>query len=234
MKDGLVSHVVSVFARANGLQGPGKAAAVDVEMGIYAGVRQRHSTVIFSDGTNTSGIIGAAITLAGNLSVTVTAAALPGGSKVYSVPVALNDSVTAVHTKIQAVWNADSELTTYYDVGPLGLSVQLTNKQVGGLYPAPDPTLNIAVRLGTAAGITEDLESLETSAGAAGGTSVILTTATAGASIRYTTDGTYPAPAAGTAYTAPFAVPAVGTVVRAAAYKTGLNPGDCLEFKITE
>ena len=33
MKDGLVSHVVSVFARANGLQGPGKAGAVEVELG---------------------------------------------------------------------------------------------------------------------------------------------------------------------------------------------------------
>jgi hypothetical protein len=141
---------------------------VDAERGEDAGFRQRHSTVIFSDATNTSGIPGAAITTAGNLSVTVTAAALPGGSKVYSVPVALNDSVTSVHTKIQASWNADPALTTFYDVGASSLSIQLTNKAVAGLFPAPDSTLNIAVQPGTAAGIIEDLNSLPISAGRAG------------------------------------------------------------------
>jgi hypothetical protein len=98
----------------------------------------------------------------------VTAAALPGGSKVYSVPVALNDSVTSVHTKIQAAWNADPALTTFYDVGASSLSIQLTNKAVAGLFPAPDSTLNIAVQLGTAAGIIEDLISTQNSAGRAG------------------------------------------------------------------
>jgi hypothetical protein len=141
---------------------------VDAERGEDAGFRQRRSIVIFADGTNTSGIPGAAITAAGNLSVTVTSAALPGGSKVYSVPVALNDSVTAVHAKIQAAWNADTDLTTFYDVGISGTSIQLTNKAVAGLFPSPDSTFNIAVQLGTAAGIREYLQAFENSAGRVG------------------------------------------------------------------
>jgi hypothetical protein len=61
-----------------------------------------------------------------------------------------------------------------------------------------------------------------------------LTTLTAGAAIYYTTDGSYPSATSGTLYTAPFAAPAVGTSIRAAAYAPGLNPGDCLQFTIQE
>lgn len=60
-----------------------------------------------------------------------------------------------------------------------------------------------------------------------------LTCGTPAAAIRYTTDGSYPAPAA-TLYTAPFAAPAAGTVIRAAAYVTGQPPGDVLEFTVTD
>ena len=58
---------------------------------------------------------------------------------------------------------------------------------------------------------------------------------TCGAAIYYTTDGSYPAPAnaEATLYTAPFELPAAGTVVRAAGYATGMNPGDCIEILIT-
>lgn len=61
-----------------------------------------------------------------------------------------------------------------------------------------------------------------------------LTTATPGAAIRYTTDGTYPTPSNGTLYTAPVTGLLAGTEVRAAAYAAGLNPSDCLEFTVTE
>lgn len=59
-----------------------------------------------------------------------------------------------------------------------------------------------------------------------------LTCATTGVTIRYTTDGGYPSPQDGTLYTTPVELEA-GTVVRAAAYKAGLNPGDVIEFTIT-
>jgi hypothetical protein len=63
---------------------------------------------------------------------------------------------------------------------------------------------------------------------------IVLSCATAGAAIHYTTDGSYPTPSNGTLYTEPFTLPAAGTVIRAAAYKTGLNPGNVTELLITE
>jgi hypothetical protein len=69
--------------------------------------------------------------------------------------------------------------------------------------------------------------------GGAGGASLTLACATAAASIYYTTDGSYPDSTNGTLYTAPFALPDAGTVIRAAAYKTGLNPGDVTELVVT-
>ena len=61
---------------------------------------------------------------------------------------------------------------------------------------------------------------------------VTLTCATGGSTIRYSTDGSYPRPEK-TLYSAPFALPAAGTVIRAAAYVTGQAPGDVLEFTVT-
>jgi hypothetical protein len=63
---------------------------------------------------------------------------------------------------------------------------------------------------------------------------ITLACATSGADIYSSTDGSYPDSTNGTLYTAPFAAPDVGTVVRAAAYKNDLNPGDVLEFRITD
>jgi hypothetical protein len=66
-----------------------------------------------------------------------------------------------------------------------------------------------------------------------GSAAITLTCATPGASIRYTTDGSYPAPSK-TLYTAPITGLLAGTIVRTAAYATGLNPGDVTELIITE
>ena len=90
-----------------------------------------------------------------------------------------------------------------------------------------------AAAAGPVTGYVAAFTATNLSGGAGSVASLTLTTATPGASIRYTTDGSYPTPTNGTLYTAPFPPPAVGTTVRAAAYKTGLNPGDCLEFNIT-
>lgn len=56
----------------------------------------------------------------------------------------------------------------------------------------------------------------------AGSQSVTLTTATSGASIYYTLDGTYPRAGNGTLYSAPFA-PGAGKTLRAVAYKSGVQ-----------
>lgn len=62
---------------------------------------------------------------------------------------------------------------------------------------------------------------------------ITLACATAGAAIYYTTDGSYPTPTNGTLYSTPITDATVGDTWRVAAYKTGLNPSDCLEFTIT-
>lgn len=88
---------------------------------------------------------------------------------------------------------------------------------------------------GTGAEWTPDLapwpEGVSVTAPSAG---LILTCGTAGASIRYTTDGSYPSIQDGTLYASPITGLQAGTIVRAAAYATGLNPGDCTEILITE
>ncbi len=70
-----------------------------------------------------------------------------------------------------------------------------------------------------------------------GVTPVTLTCATAGASIYYTTDGSYPAPthAAALVYATPIGLLStdVGKTFRSAAYAADCNPGNALEFIIT-
>jgi hypothetical protein len=71
------------------------------------------------------------------------------------------------------------------------------------------------------------------SGGSGSPSSLSLSCASAGSSIRYTTDGSFPSPAK-TLYTTPILNLAPGTVVRAAAYLAGMPPGDVLELVITE
>jgi hypothetical protein len=59
---------------------------------------------------------------------------------------------------------------------------------------------------------------------------ITLACATEVAAIYFTTDGTYPTPTNGALYTAPIEGATVGLTYRCAAYKDGLNPGDCTEF----
>lgn len=60
-----------------------------------------------------------------------------------------------------------------------------------------------------------------------------LSCGTAGAAIYYTTDGTHPRDGNGTLYSAAIAGLEVGDMVRAAAYASGLNPGDILELTVS-
>lgn len=64
------------------------------------------------------------------------------------------------------------------------------------------------------------------------GSTVTLATTTASASIYYATGTTYPSAAAGTLYSAPFATPASGVKIRAAAYLAGSVGSNVTELTI--
>jgi hypothetical protein len=68
-----------------------------------------------------------------------------------------------------------------------------------------------------------------------GATTVTLACATASANVYYTSDGlTFPSAAnAATLYSAPFAVPAAGTLLRVAAYKAGSRQSDVVNYTVT-
>jgi hypothetical protein len=236
MKDGLVSHVVSVFARANGLQGPGKAGAVEAELG-GGGDGQAASVLVSIDFAQ----FGEA-----NSSQIITI----GGRQYHMSPFTLDlayagrvfpgtDSGVFVGNFVHAI-NGTSPANRYDPVltpPHADLTAEVVAFSVFGVS-----TFRITAKIAGSAGNSIAVSSANSAVsfasatlagGTDGGSQLTLTTATPGASIRYTTNGTYPTPAAGTLYTAPFPPPPVGTTVRAAAYKTGLNPGDCLEFNIT-
>lgn len=118
-----------------------------------------------------------------------------------------------------------------------------TGRQIGPLYAAGDaltPSLDFPPRLTYDIQLTSHYQITQGAAvviptitQAAG--SITITTATSAASIYYTADDkTFPSAAEGaTLYSAPFAAPAAGTVIRAAAYKTALRASDVRQYTVT-
>lgn len=109
-------------------------------------------------------VVVGTITLAGNMSVTVTAAGMTGSPKTLSVAVALNDDASAVAGKVRAVLAADSDVAAMFSVGGTGANVALTALQSA----ANDATLNIAYNNDTCTGLTPDASSNNTTAGVKG------------------------------------------------------------------
>jgi hypothetical protein len=216
MKDGLVSHVVSVFARANGLQGPGKAGAVEVAMD--DGVSQIRRWSFLADSAAT----------AGNFTFTITSALL-AAPEVVVVPIYEGEAQkgTAFTGRVLAAMTGNANMAAAGMIFSLSVSLSFLFLTV----PPTDNDASLNIQVAHDTDRIVSAVSVTTQAGRV--PYITYTCATAGASIRYTTDGSYPTPDKGTLYSAPFAAPPVGTTVRAAAYKTGLNPGDCLEFNIT-
>jgi hypothetical protein len=185
--DGISSHIVTIYCRANGLQGPGKPSAVEVEM-----VTSLASIRVVGPGLDQ-------ILLADG------AGGWSSGGSASPPAVGAWASCTRPNSWVVESWFSGDFMQAWQSPGE-------------GLEATPDlaewpPEISVTVAA------TDVLS---------------LTCATPGAAIRYTLDGTYPTPTNGTLYTAPLAAPASGTTVRAAAYKEGLNPGDCLEFTITD
>jgi len=196
VKPGHVSHAVTLFHRANGLQGPGKVAAVQAQ--VTQGPQTGLSVVI------------------NGITIPMTESAVVNGRVSYVG--AYGETLRLVETFGSLGWKWES----------LGSDPGGNPSTYQAWYATPGD-----VPLEEAAG-WHGFSGTGTFEIIFPGEVMTLTCATAGASIRYTTDGSYPTPGNGTLFSAPFAAPDAGTLVRAAAYKTGLNPGDCTDILITE
>lgn len=102
---------------------------------------------------------------AGDATVTVTAAGLPGNSVVKAVAVENNDTAAQVATKIRASLAADADITALYSVGGLDADVVLTAITAAD----NDDTLNIAYTNDSCLGLTPDATSADTTPGVASG-----------------------------------------------------------------
>lgn len=194
VKPGYGSHILTVFARANGVQGPGKPAAVTF--------------------SQAAGGLPESITVSGDLTTDGTTPAvfteLPRIGELNGKPV-FDDQGADAALWINGEWNL-----VYDPLGSLWISPDdvATPDLVTTWIPQNGAT---GIPVVTANGGTDQ---------------ITLACATPDAAIYYTTDGTYPDATNGTLYTAPFASPDAGTIIRTAAYKTGLNPGDVTEILI--
>lgn len=104
------------------------------------------------------------ITLAGDASVTVTAAAMTNSPITLSVAVAINDTATQVATKFRTALNADADISGFFTIGGTGADVTLTAK----VSAANDATMNMAYDNDTCTGLTPDATSTNTTAGVLG------------------------------------------------------------------
>lgn len=102
---------------------------------------------------------------AGNATVVVTSALLPGGSKTFSVAVANNDTAAQVAGKIRTALAADALIDEYFVVSGSSTAVILTVRTAA----AYDTTLNISVDNGTCSGLTTAATSANTTPGNAVG-----------------------------------------------------------------
>ena len=104
------------------------------------------------------------ITLAGDATVTVTAAGLTGSPIAVSVAVALSDTATIVATKIAAAMNANAVIAAFFTITSNAADVIFTRTTSA----ANDATMNIAYTNGTCTGLTPDATSTDTTAGVLG------------------------------------------------------------------
>ena len=118
-------------------------------------VRAASNSLLVADsiGTTSFNSAGAAITTAGSLAVTVTAANVAGSPLTLNVPVALGDTAATWSPKVVTALNANSAITAQFTASGTAPAIVLTGN-VATPLPATDATLNIAIANGTAAGIT--------------------------------------------------------------------------------
>lgn len=126
----------------------------------------------------TQTIVGT-ITLAGNMSVIVTALGLTGSPITLSIAVPLNATASNVASLVRAALLANEEIAAFFTVGGSGAIITLTRVR----SEADDSTLNIAFDNDTSTGLTGSATSTTSTAGVRGtyrgiepGTSLIDTT----------------------------------------------------------
>ena len=126
-------------------------------------------------GSSANSVNGAS---SGNAKVIVTAAALPGGTKTLSVPVAKPDTQDDVASKMRAALSADTDINTKFSVTGSANQIILTR-----LVSAPnDTTLNIETDNDTCTGLTDTTPSTDTTGGVGSSTADDISGAVAAAS----------------------------------------------------
>lgn len=137
---------------------------------IFVVENETSSSTAFALGTaqvETATAVGT-ITLAGNATVTITAAGLTGSPKAISVAVANTDTAATWAGKVRTALAADAAVDALFTVGGATTAITLTRKVTSlGLLPGNDATLNIALANGTCTGITAAPTSANTTAGVA-------------------------------------------------------------------
>ena len=106
------------------------------------------------------------ITLAGNATVTVTAAGLTGSPLAISVPVLLSDTAATWAGKVRTALTANAAIAAMFTVGGTTTAISLTRILADDYGHANDATLNIALANGTSTGITAAPTSTNTTTGA--------------------------------------------------------------------
>lgn len=113
----------------------------------------------------TSTVVAASgITSSGNARSIVTAAGMPNSPKTVTVALTTGAHTTAalIATAFRTALAADADVKVFFDVGGSGADITLTAKAPA----ANDATMNFTIEDVTSAGITEDLTSTNTVAGA--------------------------------------------------------------------
>ena len=109
----------------------------------------------------TATIVGTIIN-PGNAKVTVTALHLTNSPKIFAVPVLALDTAAQVAAKSQAVIAVDADIQAFFTVSGTGANIVLTAR----VDAANDLTYNIASDNDTCTGLTQELTSVHTLAGA--------------------------------------------------------------------
>lgn len=104
---------------------------------------------------------------AGNAKSVVTAAGVTGSPVTVTFAVANNDTASQVATKMKAALTANTAIAAVYTIGGSGADVTLTQITRNG----NDGTLNFTIEDVTSSGITDDLTSVDTTAGVHAGLS---------------------------------------------------------------